>query len=696
MSRRGYPSSEIYEERERDYYEPSSHGRRTGRTVYEEDIEIHKGRRAPEPRGEPEFLREDYGRREAGPLVVREEVRERSRERPKRRGREVEETDVVIKRGGRDSPRVKEKEVDETDIIVRRGERERPREREYVERDDFEREVVYRPRDAGPPPVRSEREEFVFRRQEREREREREYEPRERFEREPPPGPLPIRSEREEFVFRAPRVREPSPEPERTEISIRERSRGPAPRDRGFEEEISIRESRGPAPRERERGYDEEISIRERSRGPAPRGRERDYEEEDIVIRRDERRPPPRERERDFEEEDFIIRRREPFPPREKPREVEEEEITIKRDERRRPRAASYERDSLTISTSERERPRAKSTRGDFQGEEQQIIIRRNDGRSRARSRGDYEEEEIDIRRGGGRERERPRERSRETHRGDYEDITFKHDDSNGRHKDEIIIRRPERSPSPEPIREPVREPEPTRAPPIVQEIITHHRHIDHGKMPSREAANALLTINRLRTCARATTSSHSTKSPYSPKSSLTISTDKYLSGTRNGRHYDEDIVFERETGGRRHFDGVRRSERHEEEESRELTIIDNRDRGRRFEAEKSKKDRMWTEITKDLVSEEAIKEVGYEYEDTEEFYYVMEYLRYEDVHRLVELTEDIKRDRRERIREIQAEREFAERRRQPLALPAPGWDEERVVEREVIYDRGPPPRRYR
>lgn len=191
-------------------------------------------------------------------------------------------------------------------------------------------------------------------------------------------------------------------------------------------------------------------------------------------------------------------------------------------------------------------------------------------------------------------------------------------------------------------------------------------------------------------------------------------------SGSRNGQHYDEDIVFERETGGRRALDGVRRSERREEE-VRELAIIDTRDKGRRFEAEKSKKDRMWTEITKDLVSEEAIREVGYEFEDTEEFYYVMEYLRYvsnyllpplhsqpgiliilpvqEDVLRLVELTEDIKRDRRERIREIQAEREFVERPRRPLALPpaAPPWDEERVVEREIIYDRGaPPPRRYR
>ncbi len=105
--------------------------------------------------------------------------------------------------------------------------------------------------------------------------------------------------------------------------------------------------------------------------------------------------------------------------------------------------------------------------------------------------------------------------------------------------------------------------------------------------------------------------------------------TDNPSSGSRNGRHYDEDFVFERETGGRRQLDGVRRSEREEPEESRELTIIDTRDRGRRFEAEKSKKDKMWTEITKDLVSEEAIKERGYEYEETEEFYYVMEYLRY-------------------------------------------------------------------
>jgi hypothetical protein len=37
----------------------------------------------------------------------------------------------------------------------------------------------------------------------------------------------------------------------------------------------------------------------------------------------------------------------------------------------------------------------------------------------------------------------------------------------------------------------------------------------------------------------------------------------------------------------------------------------------------------MWTEISKDLVVKEAIEELGYEYEDTPMFYYIMKYLRY-------------------------------------------------------------------
>ena len=50
---------------------------------------------------------------------------------------------------------------------------------------------------------------------------------------------------------------------------------------------------------------------------------------------------------------------------------------------------------------------------------------------------------------------------------------------------------------------------------------------------------------------------------------------------------------------------------------------------GRRYVKQEDKKERMWTEITKDLVSEEAIKEMGYEFEETEFFYYVFKYLKY-------------------------------------------------------------------
>lgn len=37
----------------------------------------------------------------------------------------------------------------------------------------------------------------------------------------------------------------------------------------------------------------------------------------------------------------------------------------------------------------------------------------------------------------------------------------------------------------------------------------------------------------------------------------------------------------------------------------------------------------LWTEITKDLVEKEAIEKLGYDYEETEWFFYVMKYLEY-------------------------------------------------------------------
>jgi hypothetical protein len=41
------------------------------------------------------------------------------------------------------------------------------------------------------------------------------------------------------------------------------------------------------------------------------------------------------------------------------------------------------------------------------------------------------------------------------------------------------------------------------------------------------------------------------------------------------------------------------------------------------------RRDDMWTEITKDLVIKDAIESMHYDYEETDDFFYVMEYLRY-------------------------------------------------------------------
>ncbi|KAI9649192.1 hypothetical protein NHQ30_001760 [Ciborinia camelliae] len=104
----------------------------------------------------------------------------------------------------------------------------------------------------------------------------------------------------------------------------------------------------------------------------------------------------------------------------------------------------------------------------------------------------------------------------------------------------------------------------------------------------------------------------------------------------------------------------------------------------------------LWTEITKDLVEKEAIEELGYDYEETEFFYYILQYLRYQDVEELVALSETIRRERQDRIHDIERERvrlerrekerddwERAERRREREG----GYDDERIIEREIIWD---------
>lgn len=110
----------------------------------------------------------------------------------------------------------------------------------------------------------------------------------------------------------------------------------------------------------------------------------------------------------------------------------------------------------------------------------------------------------------------------------------------------------------------------------------------------------------------------------------------------------------------------------------------------------------MWTEITKDLVIREAIEELGYEYEETDQFFYVMDYLKYDDVLQLTELSDDIRRSKRQRQRDIRFDREVdyyeeIDTRRSYDRRAPPRRDERDrnvVRETEVIYDRAAP--RYR
>ena len=395
---------------------------------------------------------------------------------------------------------------------VSRGGRGRGGEERY-----FEEDIEYRSR--GPPP------------RERERERDREVIIKEREDVRYRDGPEILRDdygrssagalvlrkrETEDFEY-APRSRRrsPSPEPEqkvsREEIIIRRNSpspeRPPPRRERDVErEEIIIRrdersrDRRPPPPREIETDREEVIIRRDERdrRGPVYD----DIQREEVIIRRDDdrhdRRPPPP---RDFDREEIIIRRdddrhdRRPPPPRD----FDREEIIIRRDERdddRVSRVTSRGRDDYALARPiSHERERSRVGRGSTEHEHDDEIIIRRDEREGGR--------------GGDRQRE------------------------------EIIIRKQSRSPSPASSYRapPPLEPAPIYAPPIHREIIYHERHIDHGyetalaRIPSRAPSPPM--------------------PPPPPRERSEERIEIRRTGERNGRAYDEDIVIDRNEGPR-------------------------------------------------------------------------------------------------------------------------------------------------
>ncbi|KAF2714376.1 hypothetical protein K504DRAFT_2096 [Pleomassaria siparia CBS 279.74] len=275
MSRR-YPTAELYEERQRDFYRD---GNRSERSYDELDIELNRSHADPR-RSAPNFLREDYGgnRSSAGPLVVRERVQEEEIVRGPARRREVEQDALVI-RSRPPPPASSVREVEREEINIRRGDNEHRRPRE-VNRD--ETDITIRHREQSRP--------------------------------RPPPSEV-----REREV-------------EREEISFRRGGGPPRPREVDIErEEVRFRE-REPPRREVER---DEITFRHEHREESRHGRERDVEKDSITIRNRERSlPAPRSSRGELvarEREEIIVRRREPSPP---PREVIKDQIIIRRRER--------------------------------------------------------------------------------------------------------------------------------------------------------------------------------------------------------------------------------------------------------------------------------------------------------------------------------------------------------------------------
>ncbi|KAK4946470.1 hypothetical protein LTR66_014286, partial [Elasticomyces elasticus] len=106
--------------------------------------------------------------------------------------------------------------------------------------------------------------------------------------------------------------------------------------------------------------------------------------------------------------------------------------------------------------------------------------------------------------------------------------------------------------------------------------------------------------------------------------------------GARRSRFLVDEDAYEQEFGSvgggwGREVQGRREEQPEREREvvkEREVMVLkeERRESGGRRERVKSD---LWTEVTKDLVVKEAIEEMGYDYEENADFFYVIEYLRY-------------------------------------------------------------------
>jgi hypothetical protein len=524
---------------------------------------------------------------------------------------------------------------------------------------------------------------------------------------------------------------------------------------RGYGSEAAYDDRRGGGGRSR---YEErEVYEDYRSRGPPVREREREVLIREDVRERERPREPPAFLREDYgrtEAGPVVLRAREtedfefvPRPPRqpspEPEKKIEREEIIIRRDEsdhRSAPprRERSRDREEIIIRRREDDDVRsvAPSRRGGSHEREEIIIRRQEIDDDRASRRGPRSEigsdDRYSRRHDVGRPVSHERERSRHGRGGSdsEQEIIIRQEERHGARgeekQQEIIIRRTSRSNSPSSVstrHAPAPEPPIIRAPPIHQEVITHHRHIDHGY--------------ELAVAPRPPPVASRPPSPPSPPPPRARSEERieiHRSGERNGEPYHEDLIIDRQDGPSRgrspmpprrdpyyddypppgrpgpapgppapyrpgydrdvqeeadYYNGIAQQRGYPGEgyngATRDWALVDvppgtrrvrmdgeggggqeitwqryngvRRSRfypndrgdgyyagdltrpepppaaggqlGGRYGKQRDPTEGLWTEITKDLVVKEAIEEMGYEFEETGDFYYIISYLKY-------------------------------------------------------------------
>ena len=571
----------------------------------------------------PAFLREDYGRTDAGAMVLRARDREdvtytppaprrRRSSTPEKRERE----EIIIRRDERSdsrppAPRQRPREVsrEREEIIIRRDERSdsrppapRSRPREVSrEREEIIIRRDERSQSRGPPPRRErersrEREEIIIRRDERD-----DY---------PPPRrstTAPIRDtvEREEIIIRrderdtrsridddliSHRSYRPPPPPVRNEVDrqeiiirreeIDDRSRAPPPPRSRYDDSLALarpishERSRG---RSHSSGSEDEIIIR-RDEGRDARGR--DTSRQEIIIRRSShsRSPSPTA---------SVSTRRAPVPePTPAPPpivyapQIHQEVITHHRhiDHGYEVRQPVYAPPRLPSPPAPPAPPPPAPVR---ERSEERIEIRRSDTRN-----GRREEEDIIISRN---------ERSQS-------------------------VGPPARRPEREEFREEIDYSSSRRAGWEERNISEEAEYYNDRALSRGYPGEAYRGATRDWGLVDIPPGTKRVRMDGAGGGGQEISWKRY-DGDRRAKYLPDGDLDEGYTTdpGR----PTPRPIRAPEPEPEPPTI------GPRYGARRDPRDGLWTEITKDLVVKEAIKEMGYEYEETEDYYYIFKYMQY-------------------------------------------------------------------